>query len=170
MSLIEKVVSRSKDPERPNDKSTVPDLPRTPFAGRKEPRSGPGMNSAFFADLIATITDRGRDLLGLRPPQPAEAAGRADALVELCETLLGGKGEASGTAMAQQVVETYETLSPQEQLTFFEALAEKFGPDEALLEAAVDEWRRTGSEMAATDIHFASEPKRQELFRRLNRA
>jgi malonyl-CoA decarboxylase len=170
MSLIEKVVSRSKDPERPNDKSTVPDLPRTPFAGRKEPRSGPGMNSAFFTDLIATITDRGRDLFGLRQPRPAEAAGRADALAELCETLLGGKGEASGTAMAQQVIESYETLSPQERLTFFEALAEKFGPDEALLDAAVDEWRRTGSETAATDIHFASEPQRQELFRRLNRA
>jgi malonyl-CoA decarboxylase len=39
-----------------------------------------------------------------------------------------------------------------------------------LLDAAVEEWRQTGSETAATDLHFASEPKRQELFRRLNRA
>ncbi|MBV8850906.1 MAG: malonyl-CoA decarboxylase family protein, partial [Methylobacteriaceae bacterium] len=128
------------------------------------------MNSAFFADLIATITDRGRDLFGLRPPQPDAAAGRATGLAELCETLLGGKGEASGTAMAQQVIEAYETLRPQEHLPFFEALAERFGPDEALLDAAVEEWRQTGSEWAATEIHFASEPKRQELFRRLNRA
>jgi malonyl-CoA decarboxylase len=170
MSLIEKVVNRSASADRPQDKPVVPDSSRTPLAGRKAPRSGPGMNSAFFADLIATITDRGRDLLGLRPPQPAEAAGRADALVELCETLLGGKGEASGTAMAQQVIETYETLSPQEQPTFFEALAENFGPDEAQLDAAVEEWRQSGSETAATELHFASEPRRQELFRRLNRA
>jgi malonyl-CoA decarboxylase len=169
MSLIEKVVNRSANGERRNGKSAVPDAPRTPLAGRRE-RIGPGMNSAFFADLIATITDRGRDLFGLGQPRLTEAAGRADALAELCETLLGGKGEASGTAMAQQVIETYERLSSQERLTFFEALAENFGPDEALLDAAVDEWRRTGSEMAATDIHFASEPKRQELFRRLNRA
>src|SRR5438270_13163766 len=168
MSLIEKVVNRSANGERPNGKSAVPDAPRTPLAGRRE-RTGPGMNSAFFADLIATITDRGRDLFGLGQPKLTGAAGRADALAELCEILLGGKGEASGTAMAQQVIETYATLSPQEQLTFFEALGEKFGPDEALLEAAVDEWRRTGSEMAATDIHFACEPKRQELVRRLNR-
>src|SRR5437588_13097663 len=109
MSLIEKVVNRSAGADRPQEKPVVPDSSRTSPAGRKEPRSGPGMNSAFFADLIATITDRGRDLLGLRPPQPAEAAGRADALVELCETLLGGKGDASGTAMAQQVIETYQT-------------------------------------------------------------
>ena len=170
MSLIEKVVNRSASADRPQEKPVVPDSSRTPLAGRKEPRSGPGINSAFFADLIATITDRGRDLFGLRPPRPAEAPGRADALVELCETLLGGKGEASGTAMAQQVIETYQTLSPQEQLTFFEALAENFGPDEAQLDAAVEEWRQTGSETAATELHFASEPRRQELFRHLNRA
>jgi malonyl-CoA decarboxylase len=170
MSLTEKVVNRSASADRLHDKSVVPDSSRTPPERGKEPRSGPGAHSAFFADLIATITDRGRDLFGLRPPRPAEAPGRADALVELCETLLGGKGEASGTAMAQQVIETYQTLSPQEQLTFFEALAENFGPDEAQLDAAVDEWRQTGSETAATEIHFASEPRRQELFRRLNRA
>jgi malonyl-CoA decarboxylase len=169
MSLIEKVVNRSGSAERPHGKPAT-DPARTPFAGAKETRSGPGMNSAFFADLIATITDRGRDLFGLRPLRAAEPAGRAGALSELCETLLGGKGEASGTAMAQQVVETYERLNVQEQLTFFQSLAEKFGPDEALLDAAVEEWRQTGSETAATDLHFASEPKRQELFRRLNRA
>src|SRR5947209_18646636 len=170
MSLIEKVVNRSAGADRPNDKPAVPDSPRTSLAERKESRPGPGINSAFFADLIARITDRGRDLFGLRPPRPAEAAGRAEALADLCETLLGGKGEASGTVMAQQVIEAYENLSLQEQLTFFDALAEKFGPDEALLDAAVEEWRQTGSETAATEIHFASEPKRQELFRRLNRA
>jgi len=170
MSLIEKVVQRAGGADRPTDKPAVPESPRTALAARKEPRPGPGMNSAFFADLIATITDRGRDLFGLRPPQPDAAAGRATGLAELCETLLGGKGEASGTAMAQQVIEAYETLRPQEHLPFFEALAERFGPDEALLDAAVEEWRQTGSEWAATEIHFASEPKRQELFRRLNRA
>jgi malonyl-CoA decarboxylase len=164
MSLIEKVVSRSAGAERLNDKAV--ESAGTPAPGRKE---RPG-NSAFFADLIATITDRGRDLFGLRPPKPQEVAGRGDALAELCETLLGGKGEASGTAMAQQVIETYVSLSQEERLTFFEALAEKFGPDEALLDAAVEEWRQTGSDTAATEIHFASEPRRQELFRRLNRA
>jgi malonyl-CoA decarboxylase len=169
MSLMEKVVNRAGSADRPNDKP-LPDPSRTPVARGEEPRSGPGINSAFFADLIATITDRGRDLFGLRPPRATQTPARADALVHLCETLLGGKGEASGTAMAQQVIEAYETLRPQEQLTFFEALAEKFGPDEALLDAAMEEWRLTGSETAATEIHFASEPKRQELFRRLNRA
>jgi malonyl-CoA decarboxylase len=171
MSLIEKIVSRSEGATQPNDRSAAPDSSRTPPARRKEPRAGAGMNSAFFADIIATITDRGRDLFGLRQSRPAEtAAGRGETLAELCETLLGGKGEASGTAMARRVLDIYETLSREEQLIFFEALAEDFGPDEALFEAAVEEWRQTGSETAATDLHFASEPKRQELFRRLNRA
>src|SRR5579884_3763381 len=84
--------------------------------------------------------------------------------------LLGGKGEASGTAMAGEVIQAYESLAAEERPAFFEALAEKFGPDDELLKAAVEEWQETGSETAATEIHFASEPKRQELFRRLNRA
>ncbi len=125
---------------------------------------------AFLADLIATITDRGRDLLGLRPPREQIAAAGAERLVELCEMLLGGKGEASGTAMAGEVIQAYESLAAEERPAFFEALAEKFGPDDELLKAAVEEWQETGSETAATEIHFASEPKRQELFRRLNRA
>ncbi|MEA2855891.1 MAG: malonyl-CoA decarboxylase [Methylobacteriaceae bacterium] len=169
MSLIEKIVSRSEASTPPNDKPAVPDSSRTPLARRKE-RPGPGMNSAFFADIIATITDRGRDLFGLRPAQAPDEAGRADGLIELCETLLGGRGEASGTALAQQVLESYEALVRDEQRLFFEALAERFGPDESLLEAAVEEWRESRSETAATELHFASEPKRQELFRRLNRA
>src|SRR4051812_27304973 len=137
MSLMEKVVNRAGSADRANEKP----------------------NNAFFADLIATITDRGRDLFGLRPPRPTQAPGRADALVELCETLLGGKGEASGTAMAQEVIEAYETLRPQEQLTFFEALAEKLGPDEALLDAAVEEWRETGSGVGGAGKQFSSKAK-----------
>ena len=156
MSQIEKVAT-----SEPAHRPAVP---------RRE-RPAPGINGAFLADLIATITDRGRDLLGLRLSAREEApAGGAEALVGLCDTLLGGKGEASGTAMATQVIEAYETLSPDQRPAFFAALAEKFGPDEALLKAAVEEWQDTGAETAATEIHFASEPKRQELFRRLNRA
>src|ERR1700684_4141835 len=78
MSNFEKVVSRSGPPERP----AVPDAPRTPLEGRKE-RPGTGINSAFFADIIATITDRGRDLFGLRPSRPGVGPGRADSLVDL---------------------------------------------------------------------------------------
>ena len=58
------------------------------------------MANAFFSDLLATISERGRTLLQRGKPDD----GKADAndLIELCEALLSGRGEASGTAMASE--------------------------------------------------------------------
>ena len=45
-----------------------------------------------------------------------------------------------------------------------------FGPDTGRLEAALEAWGDAPSAERAQEIHSASEPRRQELFRRLNRA
>ncbi|MGB3504997.1 MAG: malonyl-CoA decarboxylase, partial [Xanthobacteraceae bacterium] len=49
------------------------------------------------------------------------------------------------------------------------ALASAFGPDHDKVERAIELWR-SGVGGAGGSLHFASEPRRQELFRRLNRA
>ena len=51
----------------------------------------------------------------------------------------------------------------------FEALTRDFGPDREKLAKAVESWRAQPSDEDASDLHFASEPRRQELIRRLNR-
>ena len=38
------------------------------------------------------------------------------------------------------------------------------------MEQAIDAWRATPSDATAAEVHAASEPRRQELFRRLNLA
>ena len=55
------------------------------------------MNNAFFSDLLASISERGRTLLR----RAGSANGKQDTsdLIELCEALLSGRGEASGTAI-----------------------------------------------------------------------
>jgi malonyl-CoA decarboxylase len=125
------------------------------------------MSSAFFSDLIASITERGRALLQ-REDDRAEA--RPAALVETCHTLLSGRGEASGVALARQGLDLYAKLDLQGRLAFFEALARDFGPDEGRLAKAMDIWTARGDSAAASELHFAAEPRRQELLRRLNRA
>jgi malonyl-CoA decarboxylase len=129
----------------------------------------PDMSSnAFFSDLLASISERGRTLLrraGSSEPKPDGAE-----LIELCEALLSGRGEASGTAMARQVLDRYRQLDEGERLEFFEALARKFGPDREKLAEAIEHWRTYPNDTDAGDLHFASEPRRQELIRRLNRA
>jgi malonyl-CoA decarboxylase len=125
------------------------------------------MVNAFFSDLLSTISERGRALLRLGSlDDKRDASG----LIELCEALLSGRGEASGTALAREVLDRYHHLDPRERLAFFETLARNYGPDPERLAQAIEAWRAQPNDDDASDLHYASEPRRQELIRRLNRA
>jgi malonyl-CoA decarboxylase len=126
------------------------------------------MANAFFSDLLSTISERGRTLLR----RNGASDGRPDAseLLELCEALLSGRGEASGIAIARDVFDGYQQLDTAGRQIFFAALARDYGPDREKLSQAIELWRAQPSDDDASDLHFASEPRRQELIRRLNRA
>lgn len=126
------------------------------------------MANAFFSDLLATISERGRTLL--RRGDSADIKQDADGLIELCGALLSGRGEASGTAMAREVLDIYRELDAAGRRAFFEALVRDFGPDRERLAQAIEKWRAKPADEDASALHFASEPRRQELIRRLNRA
>ncbi len=126
------------------------------------------MANAFFTDLLATISERGRSLL--RRADPEDGKSDASDLVALCEALLSGRGEATGTAMVREVLDGYHELDENGRRTFFEALARDFGPDKAKLADAIKAWQDLPGDGRGSDLHFASEPRRQELIRRLNRA
>jgi malonyl-CoA decarboxylase len=125
-------------------------------------------NNAFFSDLLASISERGRTLL--RRGGSSHAKPDASELMELCEALLSGRGEASGTAMAREVLDRYHDLDEAGRLAFFETLTRHYGPDREKLAHAIETWRTQPNDDDASDLHFASEPRRQELIRRLNRA
>ena len=126
------------------------------------------MNNAFFADLLTSISERGRTLLR-RVGSSDDPPDAAD-LIQLCEALLSGRGEASGTAMAREVLDRYRHLDEPERLSFFQTLASSYGPEREKLAKAIKAWRAQPNQADASDLHFASEPRRQELIRRLNRA
>src|SRR5580692_3239294 len=126
------------------------------------------MSNAFFSDLLTSISERGRTLL--RRVGTAEETPDAADLIELCEALLSGRGEASGTAMAREVLDRYRHLDEPERLSFFQTLASSYGPEREKLAKAIKAWRAEPNQADASDLHFASEPRRQELIRRLNRA
>ena len=93
------------------------------------------MNTSFFGELLQTISDRGRALLA-RDRRGAPSA-RSESLVELCEDLLSGRGEASGVALAREILVRYAELTTGPRIAFFEALAERFGSDPARIERAI---------------------------------
>ena len=126
------------------------------------------MANAFFSDLLATISERGRTLL--QRGQADDGKEDADGLIALCEAVLSGRGEASGTAMASEVLDRYHDLDATERRAFFQALARNFGPDRDKVNKAIEAWNAESGDGNGGALHFASEPRRQELIRRLNRA
>ena len=137
------------------------------------------MNASFFQDLLGSIAERGRALIErsggrLAAGPGGRTAGFATAgpetLKGLCRDLLSGRGEASGVALARQVLDLYGRSPTQARLGVFQLLARDFGPDRDRLRAA---W--AAYDEAPTPSHLqvllrAVEPPRQELFRRLNLA
>lgn len=124
------------------------------------------MNSYFFNDLLGTIVERGRSIMDRGQGRVATDAD----LAELAEKLVGGRGEASGVAVAATLLDGYAELDREARAGFFGILAEKFGaPPEPLAEAARAFIERP-DDANALHLHDVSEPRRQELIRRLNRA
>ncbi|MFO1088250.1 MAG: malonyl-CoA decarboxylase [Hyphomicrobiales bacterium] len=128
------------------------------------------MASSFFSDLLSTITERGRALWVRREWRSTENGDPVAGLVSLTEALLSRRGEASGTAMASEAIQRLNGLQGADRRRFLLELAQKFGPDEQRLGAAVEAWQAEPTDERAQELHYASEPRRQELFRRLNRA
>ncbi len=128
------------------------------------------MSTSFFGDMLQTIAERGRALIDRTRDRREAAQQRSATLIQLCDDLLSGRGEASGVALAGEILARYGELKTGSRIAFFEALASRYGPDHEQLETAVAKWRETSTDDAAAEVHRASEPRRLELLRRLNLA
>src|SRR6267143_4929383 len=113
------------------------------------------MNTSFFGELLQSISERGRSLLDRGRDRRGEPAARSENLVELCEDLLSGRGEASGVALAREILTRYSELTTGPRIAFFEALATRFGPDHQRLETAIAAWKAAPSDQTAAEVHHA---------------
>lgn len=127
------------------------------------------MSTSFFSDLLQTIADRGRALI---PGRERRVSGevKTASLVDLCQQLLSGRGEASGVALAREILTEFQLMKTGERIAFFEALSRTFGHDHERIRAALSAYQQDPTEKNAARLSAASEPRRQELIRRLNLA
>jgi malonyl-CoA decarboxylase len=88
----------------------------------------------------------------------------------LCRHLLSERGEASQTALAEEIINTYQAMSPAQRRNFFEMLCRDFGPEQAKIQRAVAEYGRQPGTVSLAALSEAVEPPRQELLRRINTA
>jgi len=91
-------------------------------------------------------------------------------LLEWCDTLLSRKGEASGVAWAQRLLEGFLTLDDKSQLAFYRELAKRYQPDPADVLEKTTAYTEEQNAETLKQLIIAVEPQRQELFRRLNLA
>jgi malonyl-CoA decarboxylase len=123
-------------------------------------------NATFFSGLLQTVADRGRALVGYRRAAPLSV----ERLLDLAQTLLTGRGEASGMALAASILSGYGGLAAPRKLEFLIGAAKRFGPDLAALGTAAQAFLDNPDEGEAAKLMKKAEPRRQELLRRLNHA
>lgn len=73
-------------------------------------------------------------------------------------------------ALAGEILNEWSRSDDSRRRAFMTMLLERFGPDTEQLEQAIDTYRAEPSPAALRSLHEASEPRRQELIRRLNLA
>lgn len=119
--------------------------------------------NGLLSDFLTRVTDIGRNL-------DSVIKQKEKPLLEQCKTLLDKEGEATALAQAQQVLSRYSELDKEEKRIFFLEVLERFGTDKSELEKAIKNWQKDKSESNARALHFASEPRSQNLLRRMNQA
>ena len=119
---------------------------------------------------LSSVMEVGRDLLAKRGLVSPPGTSSHDALVAMCHELLHHRGEASGLALAGEILETYTQLDASGQEAFFLSLAREFEVDPEQVQAAAAAYAEDPGFETLADVSRAVESPRQKLFRRINMA
>lgn len=113
----------------------------------------------FLGDILATLFDRS--------DTPRGSDDRRD-IFALCNALLSEEGEVSGQKLAATVLERYRALDADQKRAFFTYLNDDLDVDPTRLANLAVAYADDPTPAAFKALSVASEPKRQELLRRLN--
>jgi malonyl-CoA decarboxylase len=124
------------------------------------------LNVSFLQELLSSIAEQSRALL----PKSLFGADAGDDVEELARALVSGRGEASGVAIARELLDRYARLDAAERLRFFTFLATEMRPDAARVTGAAQAHLDDPSDVTLAKLQKALESPRVEFFRRLNLA
>ena len=117
--------------------------------------------SNALGDILSTLLLR-------RPFQRRES--NTGSISDLCLSLLSEVTEASGLQLSGIILDKYEKLDKEGRLEFFSFLNEDLDLNPELLKNLATKYQKTQSSEIFIKLSQASEPRRKELFRRLNHA
>lgn len=114
---------------------------------------------------LSSVADAGRDLLSRKDKSITQKT-----LADYCADLMSNKGEALGTAIANEVARAYQEADDEHKLAFFQHLLSHYSPDpDAVIESA-HQYRKHPDYDHYVALSEAVEAPRQKLFKRLNMA
>ncbi len=116
---------------------------------------------SFLADLLSTVFER-----RYRAGPTAQTDSRP--IEELAAALVGSQGEMSGLALAQQILVRFNGLDDAEKLALFHHLERDMDIDPDTVREALAAYEHAPTKDSYRSFMEASEPRRQELIRRLN--
>lgn len=116
--------------------------------------------------LWSGIADRGREYADV----PGAATPPLDRARLLAAALLSERGEASGAAVARELLQVLRELEAGDRTAFRLHLAGSFLPDPDKLRAAAEAYLAGPTPERAAALYESAEPPRQELLRRMNMA
>jgi len=123
------------------------------------------MQRVWVRQMFGAIADLGRQYL-----LPASDSAPLDAVRDLCRELLSHRGEASGTALAHEIIETFRGMDADDRLDFLIMLSTEFAPDVEAVSAVAAAYVADPGEAQYAELIKATESPRLELIRRLNMA
>ena len=117
----------------------------------------------WMNQMLDVIADLGRSYLD----NPGKKHSLAS-IEGMCRTLLNRRGEASGTALAKEIVDSFNKMTPVAKSDFLLMLTEKFAPDSTKICAAAEEYLKCQESETLYNLSRAVETPRLDLLRLLN--
>ncbi|MFT2110016.1 malonyl-CoA decarboxylase [Marinomonas sp. 2405UD68-3] len=114
---------------------------------------------------LNSVADVGREMLSRK-----DGSRSSKTLEDYCADLMSNKGEALGTALANEVALSYQATDDDAKLRFFHHLLEQYSPNpDAVIEFA-NAYRDEPNYETYVALSEAIEAPRQKLFKRMNMA
>ncbi len=123
------------------------------------------MAVSFVQQFLTGIADAGRELLEKRWGNTGGGGLRA-----LCDALLTQRGEVLGTALARELVATYNGLDEEGRRAFFSLLRDAYGPDRSAVDTIIAAYQQDPGPATMLALSQALQAPRQRLIRAVNMA
>ena len=123
-------------------------------------------NISFLQELLSSVADQSRQLL----PKALFRGDPEQGLQDLINALMSGRGEASGVAIARQLLRHYHLMDSELRLAFFRYIGEELKPNSDGITAAATAYIDDPSAKNLKSLQTAVDSPKQEFFRRLNMA